>query len=355
MAAREGPVRERADRYASLHAALRAVTRLSSPVASDLDDRELTEPGLRELEGRLREAEHQGETSLGASGALLARIDAELDSLEADVVARLRALPPSQVRAAVPALRRSDPDGATSLLELCVETARQAKERGFADGVVAVLERESRSGLESGSQPSRRTSCEGDPEPLAAIAHELQRRLAGTTPGSGAAAQIAAALDVSRLSTFEKGVLGRLDGDPHGPALRSAVALRLVAPRLPKISERLASLGLDPAKLRRDGIPAISATLGAAISALVSARKHEDAKRVAELRGSLLAAWAEERPGGASRRPPPSGARLVGAPRVAPRRALPARATPRKWRLRTAVALAVAASFGLAVGAVLLR
>jgi hypothetical protein len=364
MAGREGPVRARAERYATLRAVSRAVARLaSSNVAAEPDDWELGQPGLRELEGRLREAEHQGETSLGASGALLARIDGELDTLAAETLACFRGIPLSRLRAAIPALRRSDPEGAASLLELCLQSgAQESEEKAFLDAALALLRSTSSEGprLRSGPPAPPReadaTLLLDEPEPLDAIAHELLRRLAGTTPGEGGAAEIAAALDLAKLTAFEKSVLRRSDADAVAPILRSAVALRLIAQRLSKLSPRLTALGLDPTTLRRERVPELCAELGSAMSAL-SGRAYEDARQIAALRGSLLAAWGEE-PAGGARQHSERIRHAARSPSVAPRsrrgRGVSGRRTSSR-KLRIACALAIAAILAILVGAALLH
>lgn len=363
MAGREGPVRERAERYASLRAGSRAVTRLRSPNgAGEPGDGELGPAGRGELEGRLREAEHQAETTHRASGTLLDRIDSELDGLAAEILAQLRRIPVTRLPAAVASLRTSDPEGASALLDLCLESAAQGSaERGFLDAAIAFLRREGGDGpsLEAESPVSARKAgggqAHGDSEALAAIAHEVLRRLAGTTPGDGAAAEIAATLDLAQLTDFERGILRRPDADPLAPALRSAVALRLIARRLSQLSPRLAALGLDPTRLRRELVPELGAKLRAATSAL-AARAEGDARGIADLCDGLLAAWGERRGEGAVHperirgtvRPPCEAAARRNE------RGLSGRAASQR-RFRIAGALAIAAILAILVVAAVLR
>jgi hypothetical protein len=93
------------------------------------------------------------------------------------------------------------------------------------------------------------------------------------------------------------------------------------------------------------------------MNALSSRRGLANARQLAELRGSLLAAWGEERAGRtvghrqAAR--PHVVARLREAARGGRERALSARAPRRRW-LRVAAALAVTATLALVVGAAVL-
>jgi hypothetical protein len=138
-------------------------------------------------------------------------------------------------------------------------------------------------------------AAEAQSDPLAAIVQELRKRLLGAAPGAGSAAAIASTLDLEKLGAFEKGTLFGAERDPATEAARMAIALRLIAPKARKLTQPLAALGLDLARLKSERVPELSEKLGRAMSALTSPRDYENARRVAELRGSLIAAWGEER------------------------------------------------------------
>jgi hypothetical protein len=176
---------------------------------------------------------------------------------------------------------------------------------------------------------------------LLALARALEQRLAGTDPGPGPAAEIAALLDTGKLAKLE---LDALRESKEKPALRLAVVLGLVGRRVESVGGRLASLGIDVEIARSRWVPEISGHLSVAMQALVASDRYDDARKLADARNRFLSAWGE----GATM--PQSGAGPAAYSPARPRPAARARsAPPAAGRRAVARASLYAAALAIAV------
>lgn len=194
--------------------------------------------------------------------------------------------------------------------------------------------------------------------PLLALVRALQDRLARRPAPAGACGELAARLELEKLSRFEERSL-RGGGADADPTLELAATLLLLGRRAADEAPALAGLGIDCERLRSLHLPELTQRLSECIRALVDGDAYDDARRIADLRTRMMAAWDEAPSGWQLERapapaPPVAAARAPRTPVVRPAEAAaPAqRATSRRPVLR---ALALAGLLLAVVGAGALR
>ncbi len=165
---------------------------------------------------------------------------------------------------------------------------------------------------------------------LRAIADALATRLASGRVEGGVAAQIAGALDVSKLAPFDTGALRAPASHAAAPVVRIAATLALLGRQLPDRAPALAQLGIDAEIARTRWVAEVSERIGSAMQSGVRSSTFDDARRLADARNRLLSGWgagatmprAEDLPtaaGAPAKRPAPL-ARPQPAPETRPSR-----------------------------------
>lgn len=124
---------------------------------------------------------------------------------------------------------------------------------------------------------------------LDSLSRALAERLAGRDPGRGLAPGIAAALDVGEVTDWEKHAFEVADpAEPMPRALRAAVLVGLLLPRLSELEEPLRELGLDPRLVASDWLEAIDRELQKATQELLSRNEYQEACRLSEAKTRYL-------------------------------------------------------------------
>ena len=196
-----------------------------------------------------------------------------------------------------------------------------------------------------------------DCPPLRGIVAAIGCRLRRQDPGEGPESEIAAALDVSKLSAYETNALRDPEPGPVTSVVATAVTVGLLGKSLAALGDRLARAGISAEQLQTEWITELENRIRSEAADLVSEDAYEEARRIAEVRTRMLHepdgdfnVWRVERD--AEESAPASYARPEAAtvsPPVEKRRTR-VRVGAASWRalaisITCAVALAVGASF----------
>jgi hypothetical protein len=185
---------------------------------------------------------------------------------------------------------------------------------------------------------------------VAAIGCRLRRQ----DPGAGPAPELAAALDLSKLSAYEKAALRDPEPGPLASVIACAASVSLIAKSLDALGDRLDRVGISAEQLQAQWVSELEKRIRAEAAALVSEGAHEEARRIAEVRTRLLQkpdehfnAWRLER--SAHDAGPTSYARAAPV--------APAEEAPRRFKVSVgaagwrSVAVSLLCAVALAVGA----
>jgi hypothetical protein len=137
---------------------------------------------------------------------------------------------------------------------------------------------------------------------LREIVEAIRRRLLRQEPEGGPESEIAAALDLSRLSAYEESAFRGSDRGPVMTLVSTAVTVGLIENSLGELGDRLAGVGISAEQLQADWVQELENKIGTETQDLVSDDAYEEARRIAEVRTRLLSkpeedvnAWQLER------------------------------------------------------------
>jgi len=234
-------------------------------------------------------------------------------------------------------------------------------ERVLAEAEIEAFEKRlgSRAAGGAAEPPPRAAPFAGsalDSPPLRAIVTAIGCLLRRQDPGAGPESDLAAALDLSKLSAYEKAALRDPDRGSVATVVANAVTVGVIGRNLGALGDRLARIGISAEQLQTQWVSELEDRIRAETAELVSADAYEEARRIAEVRTRLLQkpqedfnAWRLERD--AERSGPAAYARprpaASAAARKAPRRAR-VKLGATSWR---AIAACAACAVALAVGA----
>jgi hypothetical protein len=130
--------------------------------------------------------------------------------------------------------------------------------------------------IETGGAPD---SAFGSPG-LLAIERALERRLTDSDPAPGAAGQIAARVDVTKLHASELQLFAQPPPDDLGRLKRRIIAVGLVAERLPQIQGEL--------RARKEWVREVAERVENTTNDLISAKEYDEARRVSDLQSRIV-------------------------------------------------------------------
>jgi hypothetical protein len=194
-----------------------------------------------------------------------------------------------------------------------------------------------------------------DSPPLREIVVAIGCLLRRQDAGEGPAPEIAAALDLSKLSAYETNALRDAEPGPVTNVVATAITVGLLGKDLAALGDRLARVGISAEQLQTEWISELESRIRSEAADLVSEDEYEEARRVADVRTRLLHkseedfnAWRLERD--AEEASPASYSRPAPVAPAAPAKERGARVKVGTlgWR---AVAVSMACAVALAVGA----
>jgi len=191
---------------------------------------------------------------------------------------------------------------------------------------------------------------------LCEIVEAIRRRLLRQEPEDGPELEIAAALDLSKLSAYEEAAFRGSDRGPVMTLVSTAVTVGLIENSLGELGDRLARVGISTEQLQTEWVHELENKIRTETNDLVSSDAYEEARRIAEVRTRLLSkpeedvnAWRPERDVELDAPRPYARAKRSAPP--------PSKPAPRKIRVRVGAAsgrevvAAIALAGVLAIGA----
>jgi hypothetical protein len=150
---------------------------------------------------------------------------------------------------------------------------------------------------------------------LAAIEGALERRLTGSDPAPGAAGQIAARANVTKLHASEVELFAQPPPDDLGRLKRRIIVLGLVVERLPEIQHELGALEVDLQLVVREWAREVADRVEKSTNDLISTNEYDEARRLSDLQSRILfsALVAHGRARGSAQPQPRRAARPAGA------------------------------------------
>lgn len=133
-----------------------------------------------------------------------------------------------------------------------------------------------------------------DSPALREIAEAVRRRLLRQEPEGGPESEIAALLDLSKLSAYEEAAFRGSDRGPVMTLVSIAVTVGLIENRLGALGDRLARVGISAEQLQTEWVQELEDKIRSETDALVSDDAYEEARRIAEVRTRLLDKSEEE-------------------------------------------------------------